>query len=73
MSTYGTMIKDNIELLLEKYNKWSLYEPEENGVLIAYSSVYGGTENVLDILSGKLADNGIKNIKCIICLMQTIQ
>lgn len=60
---HGTMIKDNIGLLLEKYNKWSLYEPEENGVLIAYSSVYGGTENVLDILSGKLADNGIKNIK----------
>ena len=60
---HGTMIKNNIGLLLEKYNKWSLYEPEEQGVLIAYSSVYGGTENVLDILAGKLADKGVKNIK----------
>lgn len=60
---HGLIIKNNISLLVEKYNKWSLYEPEENGVLIAYSSVYGGTENVLEILAGKLADKGVKNIK----------
>ncbi len=60
---HGYILKENISLLIEKYNKWSLYEPEENGVLIAYSSVYGGTENVLEILAGKLADKGVKNIK----------
>lgn len=60
---HGLILRDNIGLIVEKYNKWSLYEPEENGVLIAYSSVYGGTENVLDILAGKLADKGVKNIK----------
>ncbi|MCM1003674.1 MAG: FprA family A-type flavoprotein [Candidatus Gastranaerophilales bacterium] len=60
---HGLMIKNHIDLILEKYGKWSAYEPEENGVLIAYSSVYGGTENTLEILAGKLADKGVKNIK----------
>lgn len=60
---HGTILKDDVKLVIEKYSKWSLYEPEENGVLIAYSSVYGGTENVIDILAGKLADKGINNIK----------
>ncbi len=60
---HGQMIKNHIDLILEKYGKWAAYEPEENGVLIAYSSVYGGTENTLEILAGKLADKGVKNIK----------
>ena len=60
---HGTILKNDVKLVVEKYNKWSLYEPEENGVLIAYSSVYGGTENVIDILAGKLADKGVNNIK----------
>lgn len=60
---HGLIIKDNISKFVEKYDKWSKYEPEENSVLIAYSSVYGGTENVVNILSGMLADRGIKNIK----------
>lgn len=60
---HGLIIRKNISAFIEKYNRWSLYMPEENGVLIAYSSVYGGTENVINILASKLADKGIKNIK----------
>ncbi len=60
---HGLIIKENIELFIEKYNKWSTYTPEENSVLIAYTSVYGGTENAVNILAAKLADKGIKNIK----------
>ncbi|MFR3290785.1 MAG: flavodoxin domain-containing protein [Lachnospiraceae bacterium] len=45
---------------LEKYLKWSSYEPEENGVLIAYASVYGHTENAANILAAKLCDRGVK-------------
>ena len=60
---HGLIIKENIALFVEKYNKWSLYEPEENGVMIAYSSVYGGTESAVNLLASKLADKGIKNIK----------
>lgn len=60
---HGLLIKDNIGLFIEKYDKWSSYTPEEDGVMIAYSSVYGGTENAVNILAAKLADKGIKNIK----------
>lgn len=60
---HGLIIKDNIDLFVDKYNKWSTYTPEENGILIAYTSVYGGTEATVEILASKLADKGIKNIK----------
>ena len=60
---HGLIIKKNIGLFVEKYDKWSSYAPEENGVLIVYSSVYGGTESVAEILAGKLADKGVKGIK----------
>ncbi len=60
---HGLIIKENIDLFIEKYNKWSLYEAEEEGVMIAYSSVYGGTESAVSLLASKLADKGIKNIK----------
>ena len=43
----------------EKYMKWSSYEPEVKGVCLAYASVYGHTENVANILAGKLSDRGV--------------
>ena len=57
------MISEKYICIIEKYNKWSTYTPEENSVLIAYSSVYGGTESAVNLLASKLADKGIKNIK----------
>lgn len=60
---HGLVIKDNIKAFVEKYDKWSKYEAEAKSVLIAYSSVYGGTENAVNILAGMLADKGVKNIK----------
>ena len=60
---HGLLIKENIGTFVEKYDKWSTYTPEEKGVLIAYSSVYGGTENAVEILAAKLADKGVNNIE----------
>ena len=60
---HGLIIRKNIDLFINKYDKWSKYEPEENGVLIAYSSVYGGTESAVNLLAAKIADKGVKNIK----------
>ena len=60
---HGLIIKNNITKFIEKYDKWSRYEAEEKSVLIAYSSVYGGTENAVNILAGKLADKGVGDIK----------
>ena len=60
---HGLIIKKNIGLFVDKYNKWSTYTPEEKGVLIAFSSVYGNTENAAEILAARLADSGVKNIR----------
>ena len=60
---HGVIVKENIGLFVEKYNKWSLYEPENKSIMIAYSSVYGGTENAVNILAGQLADKGVNDIK----------
>ena len=60
---HSLIVRKNIGLFVEKYDKWSSYTPEENSVLIAFTSVYGGTENTAEILAGKLADKGVKNIK----------
>ena len=60
---HGLIIKENVSAFVEKYDKWSKYEAEEKSVLIPYTSVYGGTENTVNILAGMLADKGIKNIK----------
>lgn len=59
---HGVIWRNNLNYIIQKYDKWSKYEPEENGVLIVYSSVYGNTENVVNSLSNYLGQNGIKNI-----------
>ena len=43
-----------------KYYSWSSYTPEETGVLIAYASVYGHTENAAEILSSRLREAGLR-------------
>ena len=57
---HGFVWRENIGAYLEKYQKWSLYEPEVSGVMIAYASVYGNTENAVNILACRLRDKGIK-------------
>ena len=44
---HGLVIKDNIGLLLNKYELWANYTPERDSVLILYASVYGGTQNAV--------------------------
>lgn len=60
---HGFIWRENISWLLEKYQAWSSYTPEETAVTFFYGSVYGNTENAVDILAAKLAERGIKNIK----------
>lgn len=61
-SLHGPVWRTNIEWFIDKYQKWSTYTPEENSVMIAYASVYGNTENAVNILALKLADAGVKRI-----------
>lgn len=60
---HGPVWRENIDYYIEKYKKWSCYEPEENAVVIAYASVYGNTENAADIVACRLALKGVHNIK----------
>ena len=59
---HGPIIHSNIGYFLDKYQKWSTYEPEDKAVMIAYGTVYGGTANAADVLANKLAERGVKNI-----------
>ncbi|MEG2382293.1 MAG: MBL fold metallo-hydrolase [Oscillospiraceae bacterium] len=59
---HGPVWRENIGWFIQKYQQWSSYTPEENAVMIAYASVYGNTENAANILAGRLADLGVKNI-----------
>lgn len=59
---HGPVWRENIGWFIDKYNKWSTYTPEDNTVLIAYASIYGGTDNAANILATELAARGVKNI-----------
>jgi flavorubredoxin len=59
---HGPIWRSNLGYILDKYNKWSTYTPEDKGVLIAYASMYGNTENAACILAADLAEKGVKNI-----------
>jgi len=60
---HGPIWRNKIGWFVEKYQKWSTCEAEEETVLIIYASVYGHTENIAEMVATKLADKGIKNIK----------
>lgn len=59
---HGFVWRRNLEDYFDKYVKWSTYTPEETGVMIAYASVYGNTENTAEIISSRLRDLGIKTV-----------
>lgn len=59
---HGPIWRNNFEYLLDKYQHWSEYRPEDKSVVIIYASMYGNTENAANVLATKLADEGIKNI-----------
>ena len=61
-SLHGPIWRENLSYIIEKYDKWSKYEPEDKEVVIIYGSVYGHTEQAVDALAGKLADKGIRHI-----------
>ena len=62
---HGPIWRKDIPFFMEKYQAWSTYTPEENGVFIAYSSMYGDTELVANVLATKLAERGMVNMKVV--------
>lgn len=59
---HGLIWRKDIGWFIEKYNLWSSYTPETEGVMIAYASIYGNTENAVNILANMLSEKGVKNI-----------
>lgn len=59
---HGPVWRTDLGYLLDKYQHWSTYEPEEKGVLIAYASMYGNTENAANVLATKLVEKGVTNV-----------
>lgn len=60
---HGPIWRTDLDYIIGKYDIWSRYEPEENGVMIAYASMYGNTENVAEIFAVSLAEAGVRNIR----------
>lgn len=60
---HGLVWRKDFGLLLEKYDKWSKYEPESKGVLIVYSSMYGNTEHACQVMASKLHEKGVHDVR----------
>ncbi|MDO4711459.1 MAG: FprA family A-type flavoprotein [Peptostreptococcaceae bacterium] len=59
---HGPVWRNNFEYFIDKHDKWSRYEPEEKGVMIAYASMYGNTETAAQALATKLVERGLTNV-----------
>ena len=59
---HGPVWRRDIAWFVEKYQRWSTYRPEEDGVLVAYASIYGHTENAAEVFAMALRDAGVKHV-----------
>ena len=59
---HGPILKENLEYYLNKYDLWSRYEPEEDGVYIACSSIYGNTLKAAKKMAEIFKEKGVKNV-----------
>ena len=59
---HGPILKENLGYYIDKYNTWSSYKPEEEGIYIACSSIYGNTLKVAQKLAEILKEKGAKKV-----------
>ena len=59
---HGPILKENLGHYIGKYDIWSKYEAEDDGVFVAYSSIHGNTENAVNELVELLNKNGAKKV-----------
>ena len=59
---HGPVLTENLSYYLDLYNIWSSYQPEEDGIVIAYTSVYGNTKKAVLQLEEKLKTNGCPKV-----------
>ena len=61
-SLHGPILKENLEYYINKYDIWSSYKPEDSGILIAYNSIHGNTEEAVQKLAQMLKENGEEKV-----------
>ena len=59
---HGPILTENLGHYIEKYDIWSSYKVEDEGVVIAYTSVYGNTKKAVEILAEKLKEKGCPKV-----------
>lgn len=59
---HGPVLKDNLEYYINLYDTWSSYNPEEDGIVIAYTSVYGNTKKAVMQLADMLKSSGCPKV-----------
>ena len=59
---HGPVLTENLGYYLSLYNTWSSYQPEDDGIVIAYTSVYGHTQEAVELLADKLRAKGCPNV-----------
>lgn len=59
---HGPIWRTDLGWFIDKYDKWSRYEPEEKAVVVLYGSIYGHTEQAVNALTCALAEKGARNI-----------
>ena len=60
---HGPVLKENLGYYLDLYNTWSSYTPEEDGICIAYTSIYGNTKKAVDLLAEKIKASGCPRLE----------
>ena len=59
---HGPVLTENLEHYIGQYNTWSFYGTESEGVMIAYTSVYGNTKKAVELLAEKLKEKGCPKV-----------
>ena len=59
---HGPILKENLSYYINKYDIWSSYKPEDDGILIAYNSIHGNTRQAVEKLEKMLKENGAKKV-----------
>ena len=59
---HGPILKENLGYYIGKYMTWSSYEPEDDGVLVAYASIHGNTKKAAEKMKEILEDKGAKKV-----------
>ncbi len=59
---HGPILTENLEYYINKYDIWSSYKPEDEGVLIAYNSIHGNTGKAVEKLAEILRKKGVENV-----------